>query len=187
MLRPHMPDWPHAPVHCLTEAGAYIVTAGTYRKLHHFAGAHRLDVLHDTLLSLARKYEWQLQAWAVFSNHYHFVALSPDDPASLTRLVQHLHSETARTVNGLDGTDARRVWFTYWDSHLTYERSYLARLRYVHENAVHHNLTRNAVEYPWCSARWFGAMAAAAFFRRVSSFKIDRVGVRDDFEVGPLL
>ena len=107
-----MPDWPHVPVHRLTDAGAYIVTAGTFGKVHYFAGDHRLGLLHDALLSLARKYDWTLQAWAVFSNHYHYVGLSPDDPSSLARLVQHLHSETARTINQLDGASSRRVWFS---------------------------------------------------------------------------
>jgi putative transposase len=178
-----MSDWPHAPVHRLTEQGAYIVTASTYQKAHHFAGADRVGFLHDRLLSLARYHGWKLQAWAVFSNHYHFVAMSPDDPASLRRLLQHLHSETAREVNRLDAAGQRRVWFTYWDTHLTYERSYLARLQYVHENPVHHGLVRSASDYSWCSARWFEATAEPAFFRSVSSFKTDRLAVRDDFDV----
>jgi hypothetical protein len=29
-----MADWPHSPVHRLTEAGAYMVTCGTYLKAH---------------------------------------------------------------------------------------------------------------------------------------------------------
>jgi putative transposase len=178
-----MPDWPHAPVHQLTEQGAYIVTAGTYQKRHHFASGDRLQLLHDQLLSLAARYGWQLQAWAVFSNHYHFVALSPEEVGSLREFLQHLHSETARGVNRLDGARERRVWFTYWDTHLTYQRSYLARLRYVHENAVHHGLVQNAVDYAWCSARWFEATANPAFFQVVSSFKTDRLAVRDDFDV----
>ena len=181
-----MPDWPHAPVHQLSEQGAYIVTAGTYRKEHHFASLDRLHLLHDHLLALAPRYGWPLQAWAVFSNHYHFVALSPDDPASLRAFLQHLHSDTARAVNRLDGADDRRVWFTYWDTHLTYDRGYLARLRYVHENPVHHGLVRNAADYEWCSARWFEATASPAFFQVVSSFKIDRIALRDDFDVAPI-
>ena len=67
-------DWPHAPPHRLSEHGTYIVTSSTYEKAHHFRGAERLDCLERELLSLAKVYGWQLEAWAVFSNHYHFVA-----------------------------------------------------------------------------------------------------------------
>ena len=42
----------------------------------------RLEFLHDSLLGLAEEYGWNLQAWAVFSNHYHFVAMSPPDAES---------------------------------------------------------------------------------------------------------
>ncbi|MGZ3632738.1 MAG: hypothetical protein ACXWM7_00200 [Parachlamydiaceae bacterium] len=36
-----------------------------------------MDYLHSLLLELARKYGWNLEAWAIFSNHYHFIAQSP--------------------------------------------------------------------------------------------------------------
>ncbi len=36
-----MRDWPHSPVHRLSEAGAYIVTSSTYLKKPFFASAKR--------------------------------------------------------------------------------------------------------------------------------------------------
>jgi putative transposase len=78
-----MPDpktpWPHAPAHQLAGRGTYFVTASTYGKEHYFAGARRLRVLHRGLLTVAEKFSWKLEAWAVFSNHYHFIAHSPED------------------------------------------------------------------------------------------------------------
>jgi putative transposase len=114
-----MADWPHAPVHRLDAAGAYMVTAGTYQKAHRFRGPDRLKLLQDQLLSLALQYGWQLQAWAVFSNHYHFVALSPDNRSSLRQMISHLHTTTAHELNRLDGCEGRKIWFQYWDAHLT--------------------------------------------------------------------
>ena len=63
-----MPDWPHAPVHRLSETGAYMVTAGTYRKAHHLWDAQRLDLVLNALLAGADEFNWRLQAWAVMSN-----------------------------------------------------------------------------------------------------------------------
>ena len=174
-------DWPHAPVHRLSEAGAYMVTCGTYMKQHFFRGEDCLRLLHDALLSLADRYEWRLQAWAVFSNHYHFVAVSPDDASNLPRLINHLHTSTASALNKLESTPGRKVWHQYWDEHLTYERSYLARLNYVHNNPVKHGLVPVAREYRWCSAAWFEQTADRAVFRVVSSFKTDGLNVRDDY------
>jgi putative transposase len=51
-----------------------------------------------------------------------------------------LHFETACHVNRLDQRTDRNVWFNYGETRLTYEKSYLARLSYVHRNAVKHRL-----------------------------------------------
>ncbi|HTQ59116.1 MAG TPA: transposase [Candidatus Solibacter sp.] len=141
------PDWPHAPLHRLCEGGTYIVTAGTYKRSHHFRDADRLTFLTEALLALSNEYGWKLQAWAVFSNHYHFVAESTQ-PGTLRRLVQYLHSASAKYINQLDGTPGGTVWFQYWDTMLTYQKSYLARLNYVHMNAVRHELVREPSAYP---------------------------------------
>ncbi len=160
-----------------------MVTAGTYRKEPLFRSPDRLTFLCETLLELAPTYGWTLQAWAVLANHYHFVALSPPKANSLRALIRHLHSLTAREVNRRDQTPGRRVWFEYWDSHLTYQKSYLARLSYIHRNAMHHGLIRTPAEYPWCSAGWFERRAQRAFYRVVMNFPCDRVRVPDDYTV----
>jgi putative transposase len=125
-------DWPHAPVHRLDSAGIFMVTAATLHKNHLFADAGKLTLLEHGLLSLAKQYQWQLEAWAVFTNHYHFVARRKRESASLKKLLTHLHADSARDLNRMDEEIGREVWFNFWDTKLTYERSYLARLNYVH-------------------------------------------------------
>jgi putative transposase len=82
-----------------------------------------------------------------------------------------------------DDAPGRKVWFQCRETQLTYERSWLARLRYTHQNAVHHGLVSDATKYRWCSASWFETNARSSFVKVVNSFKIDRVNVSDDFEV----
>src|ERR1700722_20847551 len=135
MQKPKTP-WPHPPTHQLAERGTYFVTSSTHDKAHHFRGANRLSVLHRGLLTVTKKFGWQLEAWAVFSNHYHFVAHSPADPRTLSALTKELHGKTSHHVNQLDGVTNRAVWFNFWDTQLTFEKSYFARLSYVHRNAV---------------------------------------------------
>jgi putative transposase len=180
-MHPTHSRWHHAPVHWTTEAGAYIVTAGTYRKERLFDGPDRLDMLTDTLLMLAEQYGWSLHAWSVFSNHYHFVALSPDNPGSLQPFIRHLHSVSARAVNALDGRPGRRVWHQYWDTLLTRESSYLARLNYVHHNPCKHGLVESAEAYRWRSARWLTEHSDEVFAARVRAMKTDLVRIEDDF------
>jgi putative transposase len=187
-VRPDIVPWPHAPVHQLTEAGTFMVTAGTYRKEHHFREPERLAVLHRGLLTVARDFGWRLEAWAVFSNHYHFVAQSPSDGAAiLSHMLRILHQKTALWVNRLDRTPGRKVWRNFWETRLTFERSYFARLNYVHQNAVKHGLVPTAHLYPWCSATWFETRATPAQVKTIYKLKIDQVRVSDDYapEVPP--
>ncbi|WAC18772.1 hypothetical protein OVA24_16200 [Luteolibacter sp. SL250] len=177
--------WPHAPPHRLVEGGAYFVTAGTYLKVHHFRGAERLEILHRGLLTVARDFGWNLEAWAVFSNHYHFIGNAPADAASLSDMLSVLHTKTAGWVNRLDGTPERQVWFNFRETKLTYQAGYFARLNYVHQNPVRHGLVPVANQYPWCSAAWFEKEASAAMVKSIYRFKTDQVKVADDFETDP--
>lgn len=171
----------HAPPHWLFEQGIYLVTAGTFQKLPHWSTPERRDFLLDALFARAAEFGWQLQAWAVLPNHYHFVAKSPEDAATLRRFLSKLHMTTAKQLNEWDGTPGRKVWYQYWDSCITFERSYLARLNYVNHNPVHHGMTDNALEYRWCSAGWFAENSPAAWREKVESCKTDRLEVADDF------
>ena len=124
MPAPALP-WPHAPTHRLSSSGTYLVTAGTYNKEHHFSHRERLDVLQRGLLKVAAEFNWTLEAWAVFSNHYHFVAHSPQDGAtSLSTMLTVLNSKTAVWVNKLDRTSGRKVWHNFWETRLSFEKSY---------------------------------------------------------------
>jgi putative transposase len=184
MTAPERITWPHAPLHQLSAHGTYIVTAGTYKKTHHFRGRNRLSVLHRGLLSVAQRFGWRLEAWAVFSNHYHLVGHSPDDGAeNLAQMLGLLHEKTAKWLNKVDNSDGREVWHNFWETKLTHKNSYLARLNYVHQNAVKHGLVHVANQYPWCSAGWFERTARLAQVRTIYGFKIDKLRVLDDYEV----
>ena len=183
MLETKIP-WPHAPLHRLAVQGTYFVTVGTYRKRHRFRGNQRLSVLHRGLLKTAWEFHWQLEAWAVFSNHYHFVAHSPQDTdsaQSLSQMLSKLHTKTSDWINRIDKTPGGKNWHNFRDTRLTYQRSYLARLNYVHQNPVKHGLVRVASHYPWCSAAWFERTAPAGMVNSIYRFDVNKVSVPDEF------
>lgn len=174
-------DWPHAPVHRLADNAVYFVTASTLHKQYFFSTPEKRDLLERHLLALAKRDGWQLEAWAVFANHYHIVARGNPDSRNLGDLIHNLHGVTSRELNKLDGNQGRQVWFNFRDTKLTIQYSYLARLNYVHQNAVKHGLVAAANQYPWCSAAWFERVASVAQVKTIYGFKTDRVKVEDDF------
>jgi len=160
------------------------LTAGTYQKPPLFAGNERLSYLTKALLVLAQEHGLRLQAWAVFSNHYHLVAES-NRPDLVVPFIRYLHSVSAKYVNRLDETPGRKVWHQYWDTHITHPSSFFARLKYVHFNPVKHGLVSNAELYEWCSAAWFARAAAKSFQLTINEFSLDKVMVPDDYSVIP--
>jgi putative transposase len=177
-----MPDsCPHAPPHYFTPYSTYIITAATLYRKRLFDSGTKLDLFRDTSFELARNYALILQAWAFFANHYHLVVSLENTKATHRDFVRHLHRELAMRLNRADATSDRRVMYEFWDTHLTFEKSWLARLNYVHQNPVKHGLVQVANQYPWCSASWFETNARSGFVQSVYSFKIDRLNVPDDF------
>jgi putative transposase len=174
-------EWPHAPVHRLAENAVYFVTASTLHKQHLFDTPAKRDLLERLLLAIAKEYGWQLEAWAIFANHYHIVARGRHDSKNLGEFLHQLHGVSSHDLNQMDGVKERQVWFQYRDTKLTHQHSYLARLNYVHQNPVKHRLVTVANQYSWCSAAWFERTASPTQVKMIYAFKTDTVKVEDDF------
>lgn len=159
----------------------YMVTGAILYKQHLLAESKRKEFILQTLIERAGLLDWNLQAWAILNNHYHFVAKAPENAQTLKILIRQFHSITAIQLNKWDETAGRQVWYNYWDSCLTYERSYLARLHYVHMNPVKHGLVESALDYPFCSYKWFVEQGNEALKQQVFAQPIDRVKISDDY------
>jgi REP-associated tyrosine transposase len=171
----------HHPPHYFIPDAMYMVTGAILYNQHLLREDRRKGFILQTLLERAVLLDWSLQAWAVLNNHYHFVAKSPENAMTLRKLIQHVHSITAIQLNKWDQTPGRQIWCNYWDSYLTYERSYLARLHYVHVNPVKHGLVNDAIDYPFCSYKWFVEQSDEALKQQVFAQSIDQVKIIDDF------
>jgi len=84
-------------------------------------------------------------------------------------------------VNQLEKAPRRKIWHNYRETRLTFDKSYLARLNYTHQNPVKHGLVPVASQYPWCSAAWFERTATPAQIKTIYSFKTDRLDVPDNY------
>ena len=161
--------------------GTYFVTAGTHRKEHFFQSPLALDEVQELFFQSATAEKCSLQAWCFLSNHYH-VVVQMNGAGDLQRLIRRFHSTSAKALNTRDGARGRQVWFQFRETELTFERSWLARLRYTNENAVHHQLVQASTQYRWGSARSFEERATPAFNKTLRSVRMDRVKVLDEFD-----
>jgi len=176
-------DWPHAPPHRLASAGVYFLTARAAHGCHLLADDAMKDWFQQTFFDIIDQFKWQLEAWAILSNHYHFIAHSPSESESaesLRHLVRKLHSLTTKELNCRENCPGRtRLWQNFRETHLTHQRSYLARLHYVHQNAVHHKLVTVGSDWKWCSARAFKEAVSPAWLKTIASFDYDEIAIKD--------
>mgnify|MGYP001608429744 CR=1 FL=1 len=174
--------YPHNPPHYFVPNAMYIVTGSILYNKHLLTDDKRKSLVRDILFERANYWGWSMEAWAVLENHYHFIGRAPENALSLEKLIRQLHSKSAVELNKLDKALGRKVWHNYWDTCITHETSYYARLHYVHTNPVKHGLVENVEDYPFCSYRWFLDKADESFRDMVMNQPIDRVGVEDNFD-----
>ena len=172
----------HNPPHLFRPGAAYMITAGTYQKHPHIQEEARKRQWFESLLFVIEKEQWELVAWVVLDNHYHLLIHAPEAGSErLPQLIRSLHTFTARRWNNEDNAPGRRVWWSYWDTCLTCERSYYARLNYIHWNPVKHERTASPEDYAFSSYRAFLSEQEVQTHRLEKAYPFDRIQVPDDF------
>ena len=71
------------------------------------------QLVQETLLGRSKLLGWDMEAWAILNNHYHFIARAPEGANTLSKLIRQVHSITAIQLNEWDKTKGRQVWFKY--------------------------------------------------------------------------
>lgn len=173
--------YPHNPPHYFVSNAMYMVTGAILHNQPILNEDRKKQLILDILLDRSKYLGWHLEAWAILNNHYHFISKAPDNAGTLSKLIRQVHSVTAIELNRLDHTPGRQVWYNYWDTCLTYEKSFLARIHYVHVNPVKHALVENPIDYPFCSYRWFIEQGSEELKKQVFNQPIDRHKIFDDF------
>jgi len=87
----------------------------------------------------------------------------------------------SKNINNLNKKPGTKIWWNYWDTCLTYENSYYARLNYIHFNPVKHGYVDNAKKWEFSSYKEFYKFDYTNAKRIEKEFPFDRVKVYDDF------
>jgi putative transposase len=147
--------YPHNPPHYFVSNAMYMVTGSLLYNKRLLTDDNHKSLVCKILFERTTHWGWELEAWAILENHYHFIARAPENALTLAKLMRQFHSKATVMLNKMDKETGRQVWHNYWDTCITHETSYHARMHYVHLNPVKHKLVENAEEYPYCSYRWF--------------------------------
>lgn len=173
----------HNPPHLFRAGAKYFITASTYQQKHYMATDEAKDRLIHSILKGFQDYGWKLDEWVLLNNHYHLMADAPEDPRSLSKIIQEIHKFTAMWIkkNSSGFSDQKKIWYNYWDTCITHEKSYFARLNYIWYNPVKHGYVKDAAA--WRFGSYYSRVRAEKDYLEElkSKYPFDRLNVRDDF------
>ena len=176
-------SYKHNPPHLFKPNSKYFITGAIHQKrmlLH--SDEAKLRLIYSLKQGLNSK-GWRLEDWTVLHNHYHAMAESPDYAKSLSEIMRDIHKFTVMWIrkNIQDADGLEKIWWNYWDTCITYERSYYTRLNYLWYNPQKHHVIADAEEWPFGSL--FNRIHEEAQSIRMlrERYPFDSVKVRDDF------
>jgi putative transposase len=94
----------------------------------------------------------EVLAWCLMTNHTHLIVV-PNDAAVLARAIGEAHRCYTRIKNFSDGVRGY-LFQGRFGSCVLDERHLLAAARYVELNPVNAGMVKEAMDYPWSSARF---------------------------------
>jgi putative transposase len=142
-----VPGYPHHLIQRGNNRQAIFASPGDYQTL--------LAMLDEN----ARKFEVELHAYVLMSNHFHLLA-TPATVEGLPHLMQAVGRRYVRYFNQRQGRSGTLWEGRYRSTLIQAERHLLACMVYLDLNPVRAGIAPSAADYPWSSHRHFAGLAA---------------------------
>ena len=113
----------------------------------------------EVLKTTADKLDWNIDDWVFLDDHHHLMLESPETeangpmPKTIAEFINNFHRFSALRIRSSynDLKRIKNIFYNYWDTCITYERSYFARLNYLYYNPVKHDYVKDPADYPFGS------------------------------------
>lgn len=182
MLTEEYKTYVHAPPHLYRSGAKYFITASTFGRARILDDKSKEKLLLS-LMKACSNHSWDLEDWVILDNHYHIMAASSEERTNLSAFVNEYHKFTALFVKKHvpAATSLPKIFNNYWDTCITFDKSYYARLNYLYHNPVKHGYVKNAEDYVWGSYYQRFRRAKAYVEKLKKDFPFDRVEVADNY------
>jgi putative transposase len=122
----------------------YFITNVTYER--HPIMLDNVDMLWEAVGSARTKADFDLMAWVILPEHFHF--LLDVKNANISKILQRIKLSFSARFRKRYGLDCCKVWQNgFWDHVIRDERDLNNHLNYIHFNPVRHGLTNNPFKY----------------------------------------
>ena len=155
----------HRPPHLYLDNATYFITASTMNRgydirrlkpatpLRNIAFEMddvKLVALASLLQEMVKFYDFKLIGWVILRNHYHLL-LEIIRGLTLPDFIKNLHGKSSFQFNKIDKYTGRKIWYQYWDTCITDEKTMYMRLNYIHNNPVKHGYAKDLIDYQYSS------------------------------------
>jgi putative transposase len=119
--------------------------------------ADRLDLFVAALEKVRQEYALRVYGYVGMPEHVHLLVSEPARPSSsLATVIQALKLSVVRRARHADGTPVTRLWQRrYYDHNVRHYKSFMEKLRYIHNNPVKRGLVQGPPDWRWSSARHY--------------------------------
>ncbi len=144
MPRKQRIQYPGAWYHVMNRGGAH---QNIFRSNTHYE-------LFTSLLSDAHeKYQAEIHAYCLMSNHYHLLLHCPNE--NLSKIMQYISKIYTQRFNKIHAIDGSLFRGRFKSIPVDADNYLLQVSRYMHLNPVAANITRKPEDYPWSSYKYY--------------------------------
>lgn len=130
------------PPHIFQDASFYFITTRTVNKKCYFNTDEKKSILKSSLKAGLQKYNFDLYAWVILSNHYHlFIRINYS--LNLPKFIKAINGRSSFLLNKFEDRENRKIWYQYWDRCIRSEKDFWARFNYIHHNPIKHGYIKN--------------------------------------------
>lgn len=148
----------HNPPHLFIGGAKYWVTGSCYKHSLYFADPSAKEKMIEILMRGCQKYNWKIDDWVILNDHYHLMLQSSTDgDKTIEDIIRNFHKFSSMWIRKNSViAKADKIFWNYWDTCITYEKSYYTRLNYLYYNPVKHGYVERAEDYQFGSFyfRW---------------------------------
>ncbi len=176
-------EYKHNPPHLFLPHSKYFITGATYNKKKWFKSNETRGQLLKIIKIGFERHRWKLEDWVILDNHYHIMGNAPHKSDSLPKMMKNIHKFVALWVkkNVPESKSFKKIMYNYWDSCISYEASYFARLNYIWHNPVKHGYVEQAEEWKFSSFCQRIETEREEVEKIKEIYPCDKVKVKDDF------
>ena len=140
MNKKYKVNYKNRPPHKAIESGYYFITARTPKGEWFLRPDKYKKILLEIIKEKAKKFSFQLIAYAILQNHYHLI-VHVKNPEDLKKFVTEVNGASSKKINDADCMIGRKFWWNYFESFIKNEADFFCHLNYIHQNPIKHKVS----------------------------------------------